>query len=58
MIEGEELGKMMGHYPGILKNAQDFRDFPDYRAPGDIEKFGELSGFPGLRGTRGQSAED
>ena len=30
MIEGEELDKMMDHYPGILKNSQDFRDFPDY----------------------------
>ena len=32
--------------PGILKNSQNFRDFPDNGAPGDIEKFAEFSGFP------------
>ena len=30
MIEGEELGQMMDHSPGILKNSENCRDFPDY----------------------------
>ena len=45
MIEGEELGKMMDHYPGILKHSDNFRDFPDNGAPGDVEEKRRILGI-------------